>query len=71
MHVIEFGILVALASAVGINISMLCKHRGAVAVPDVQITRLRSAAFGVVIVATAFMPARIGAPGGRPAPASG
>jgi hypothetical protein len=32
---------------------------------------LRSAAFGVVIVATAFMPARIGAPGGRPAPASG
>jgi drug/metabolite transporter (DMT)-like permease len=42
--VIEFGILVALASAVGINISMLCKHRGAVAAPDVQITRpLRSA----------------------------
>jgi hypothetical protein len=32
---------------------------------------LRRAAFGVVIVATAFMPARIGAPGGRPAPAPG
>jgi hypothetical protein len=30
---------------------------------------LRSAAFGVVIAATAFMPARIGAPRGRPAPA--
>jgi drug/metabolite transporter (DMT)-like permease len=42
--VIELGILIALASAVGINISMLCKHRGAVAAPDVQITRpMRSA----------------------------
>jgi hypothetical protein len=66
--VIEFGILVALASAVGINISRLCKHRGAVAVRTSK-SPVRCAA--LVIVATAFMPARIGAPGGRPAPAPG
>jgi hypothetical protein len=45
--VIEFGILVALASAVGINISRLCKHRGAVAVrtskSPVRCAALRSA----------------------------
>ena len=38
------GIACAVAAALGVNISMLCKHRGAVAAPDVQITRpLRSA----------------------------
>jgi hypothetical protein len=37
--VIELGILVALASAVAVNVSMLCKHRGAVAAPDVRIAR--------------------------------
>jgi drug/metabolite transporter (DMT)-like permease len=41
---VTIGIACALAAALGINISMLCKHRGAVAAPDVQITRpLRSA----------------------------
>ena len=42
---IELGILLALTSAVGVNVSMLCKHRGAVAAPDVRVSRpLRSAA---------------------------
>jgi drug/metabolite transporter (DMT)-like permease len=36
---IELGILLALASALGVNVSMLCKHRGAVAAPDVRMSR--------------------------------
>jgi drug/metabolite transporter (DMT)-like permease len=41
---LELGILLALASALGVNISMLCKHRGAMAAPDVRISQpLRSA----------------------------
>jgi hypothetical protein len=34
---IELGILLALTSALAINVAMLCKHRGAVAAPDVRI----------------------------------
>jgi drug/metabolite transporter (DMT)-like permease len=42
---IELGILLALASALAVNVSMLCRHRGAVAAPDVRFTHpLRSAA---------------------------
>ncbi|MGH2993663.1 MAG: hypothetical protein ACRDL1_09010 [Solirubrobacterales bacterium] len=42
---IELGILLALASALAVNVSMLCKHRGAVAAPDVRLRHpLRSAA---------------------------
>jgi hypothetical protein len=36
---VTIGIACAVAAALGVNIAMLCKHRGAVAVPDVQITR--------------------------------
>ena len=33
---IEIGILLALLCALGTNIAFLCKHRGAVAAPDVR-----------------------------------
>jgi hypothetical protein len=43
--VIELGILLALACALMGNVAMLCKHRGAVAAPDVRLSApLRSAA---------------------------
>jgi hypothetical protein len=42
---IELGILLALASAFAVNVSMLCRHRGAVAAPDVRFSHpLKSAA---------------------------
>jgi hypothetical protein len=45
LPMIQLGILLALACAVATNVSLLCKHRGAVAAPDVELRRpLRSAA---------------------------
>jgi hypothetical protein len=61
---IELGILLALASALAVNVSMLCKHRGAVAAAEVRFCRpLSSAAalfrsrwwtIGFAIAAAAF-----------------